>query len=258
MTAIHTFSQTHKRIPVNQYLDSIICGDCTEILRQLPSQSIDLFITSPPYNLKNSTGNGMKDGRGGKWENAALQKGYVNHSDDMPYSEYVKWQRTCLRQMYRALKNDGAIFYNHKWRVQAGVLQDRHEILRGFPVRQIIIWKRKGGINFNSGYFLPTYEVIYLIAKPNFKLAKGANSHGDVWEIMQESKNPHPAPFPEELIDRIVSSTNANIVVDPFGGSGTTAVSAKKYNRHFICIDNSLAYCEMAKKRIDGENWRNE
>ena len=118
----------------------------------------------------------MKDGRGGKWANADLIKGYKDHADNMPYDEYIAWQRAALKEMLRVTKDDGAIFYNHKWRVQNGLIQDRHEILDGFPVRQIIIWKRKGGINFNPGYFLPTYEVIYLIAKPKFKLAKGANS----------------------------------------------------------------------------------
>ena len=68
--------------------------------------------------------------------------------------------------MMRVLRNDGAIFYNHKWRVQDGLLQDRSDIVAGFPVRQIIIWQRAGGINFNPGYFLPNYEVIYLICKP--------------------------------------------------------------------------------------------
>jgi modification methylase len=95
-----------------------------------------------------------------------------------------------------------------------------------------------------------------MITKPKFKLAKGANKYGDVWEIKQESNNPHPAPFPEELIDRIVSSTDAKVIVDPFGGSGTTAVSAKKHQRNFIIIDNSEPYCDMARKRIDGEEWR--
>ena len=66
--------------------------------------------------------------------------------------------------MMRVLKPTGAIFYNHKWRIQKGLLQDRADIVNDFPVRQIIIWQRAGGINFNPGYFLPTYEVIYLIA----------------------------------------------------------------------------------------------
>jgi len=155
---------------ISGYLNKIICGDCVETMKIMPNNSIDLVVTSPPYNLKNSTGNGMKDGRGGKWANAALQKGYSNYDDCMPHDKYVVWQRKCLNEMMRLLKNDGAIFYNHKWRVQNGLLQDRQDIVSGFPVRQIIIWHRNGGINFNKGYFSPTYEVIYLIAKPKFKL----------------------------------------------------------------------------------------
>jgi site-specific DNA-methyltransferase (adenine-specific) len=74
--------------------------------------------------------------------------------------------------MMRLIPNTGAIFYNHKWHVQNGVLQDRQNIVAGFPVRQIIIWQRKGGLNFNPGYFVPTYEVIYLIAKKTFALLR--------------------------------------------------------------------------------------
>ncbi|OGX20105.1 MAG: DNA modification methylase [Omnitrophica WOR_2 bacterium GWF2_43_52] len=168
----------------------------------------------------------------------------------MPHEKYVEWQIKCLDEMYRLIKNDGTIFYNHKWRVQNGLLQDRHDIVGKFPVRQIIIWKRKGGINFNAGYFLPTYEVIYLIAKPDFKLASKANAYGDVWEFTQEMKNGHPAPFPASLIQRIVSSTNAHIILDPFMGSGTTAVVAKNLKRNYIGIDISPEYCRMAQERI--------
>ena len=125
--------------------------------------------------------------------------------------------------------------------------------MKGFPVRQIIIWRRKGGINFNPGYFLPTYEVIYMIAKPKFKLVPKSNAYGDVWEFTQEMKNEHPAPFPVALIDRIISSTAAQIVLDPFMGSGTTAVAAKALDRNYIGIEISPDYCEMAEKRI-GKN----
>ena len=235
----------------NQYLNKIICGDCLTVMKQLPDKCVDLVVTSPPYNLKNSTGNGMKDGRGGKWSNAALINGYATYDDNMPYDKYCEWQKECLREMMRLLKDDGAIFYNHKWRVQNGVIQDRREIISDFPVRQIIIWRRKGGINFNAGYFLPTYEVIYLIAKKDFKLAPKASRHGDVWEFMQEQKNSHPAPFPVALIDRIVSSTNAQVILDPFMGSGTTAVVAQGLKRNFIGIELSKEYCEMAEKRLE-------
>lgn len=238
---------------LNSYLDQIICGDCLEVMQKLPSESIDLVITSPPYNLKNSTGNGMKaNTKSGKWAGASLQNGYSHHDDNMPHSEYVAWQKECLTEMFRLIKPTGAIFYNHKWRVQNGLLQDRQDIVGDFPVRQIIIWKRKGGINFNPGYFLPTYEVIYLITKPDFKLAPKANALGDVWEFTQEMKNEHPAPFPVNLIERIISSTTAQIVLDPFSGSGTTALVTNMLNRNYIGIEISPEYCEMAKKRIQG------
>lgn len=236
---------------LEEYLNKIINGDCLEVLRKLPDESIDLVVTSPPYNLKNSTGNGMKDGRGGKWANAALIEGYENYDDCMPNDEYAKWQHEVLLECLRVIKDDGAIFYNHKWRVQAGLIQDRRDIVYDVPLRQIIIWQRRGGINFNAGYFLPTYEVIYLIAKKNFKLAPHSNRYGDVWDIMQEQRNDHPAPFPVELIDRIISSTTAQIVLDPFMGSGTTAVVAAGLGRNFIGIEKSAKYCESAMERLE-------
>ena len=240
-----------------RYRNEIVLGDTVKILRMLPKNTIDLVVTSPPYNLKNSTGNGMKDGRGGKWKNARLVHGYSDHDDCMPHEDYVAWQRKCLTELMRVLKDDGAIFYNHKWRVQGGLLQDRNDIVSGFPVRQIIIWCRKGGINFNPGYFLPTYEVIYLIAKSKFKLVPKANALGDVWEFTQDMNNPHPAPFPLELVERIISSTSAKIILDPFMGSGTTAVAAKKLKRDFMGIEISAEYREMALKRLRGEKWQN-
>ena len=121
------------------FKNQIICGNTVDVMKQMPDGSVNLVITSPPYNLKNSTGNGMKDGRGGKWANAALQKGYSHHDDRMPHEEYVKWQRDYLTEMMRIIPENGAIFYNHKWRVQGGLLQDRQDIVSGFPVRQIII-----------------------------------------------------------------------------------------------------------------------
>ena len=234
------------------FINKIICGDAIEVMKQIPDKSIDLVVTSPPYNLRNSSGNGMKDGRGGKWSTAALLDGYSHLDDNMPHDEYVKWQRNSLAEMFRVVRDDGAIFYNHKWRVQKGLIQDREDIVSGLPVRQILIWKRKGGINFNPGYFLPTYEVIYMITKPKFRLAPKSNAHGDVWEFNQESKNAHPAPFPVTLIDRIISSTAAKVVLDPFIGSGTTAVAAHELGRDFIGIDISPEYCDMAIRRVNG------
>lgn len=237
---------------MRHWLNKVHCGDCIEIMNQMPVGSVDLVVTSPPYNIRNSTGGGLRNGSGGKWENAALLNGYAeaDYDDAMPHDKYVEWQRNCLTAMMRVLKDDGAIFYNHKWRVQAGLLQDRSDIVSGFPVRQIIIWQRGGGINFNPGYFLPTYEVIYLISKTDFKLAPKANAIGDVWRIPQESNNPHPAPFPIELAQRCIESTTAGTILDPFLGSGSTAIAAEACRRDWIGIDVAKDYCKLANERI--------
>lgn len=232
------------------WLNKIHYGDAIEIMNRIPHGSVDLIVTSPPYNLRNSTGNGLKNGNGGKWENAKLIEGYDTTNDDLPHDIYVEWQKECLRAMMRLLPDDGAIFYNHKWRVQAGLLQNRHDIVGEFPVRQIIIWHRSGGINFNPGYFLPTYEVIYLICKPKFKLAPKANALGDVWYISQDNKNPHPAAFPVELAKRCIQSTTADVVLDPFMGSGTTAIAAESVDRNWIGIEISQQYVDEANERI--------
>jgi len=232
------------------WLNKIHHGDCIELMGRMSVGSVDLIVTSPPYNIKNSTGNGLRNGSGGKWPQAKLIEGYDEYDDTVPYDEYVEWQRACLTSMMRVLKPTGAIFYNHKWRIQGGLLQDRTDIISDFPVRQIIIWKRAGGINFNPGYFLPTYEVIYLIAKPEFVLAPKANAVGDVWQIPQESKNPHPAAYPVELAQRCIESTEAQVVLDPMIGSGTTAIAAELAGRDWIGMEISKNYCKLANERI--------
>ncbi|HRU68824.1 MAG TPA: site-specific DNA-methyltransferase, partial [Bacteroidia bacterium] len=72
-----------------KYLDKIINGDCLTVMQDMPDKCVDLVVTSPPYNLKNSTGNGMKDGRGGKWAGAALVNGYSHYDDNMPHEQYA-------------------------------------------------------------------------------------------------------------------------------------------------------------------------
>ncbi|MEC7852367.1 MAG: hypothetical protein VYB04_03820, partial [Pseudomonadota bacterium] len=80
---------------------ALLLGDCLKVMARMPSGSIKAVVTSPPYNLRTSSGNGMRDGRGGKWESAALLKGYATHADSMPHAAYVGWQRRCLAEMMR-------------------------------------------------------------------------------------------------------------------------------------------------------------
>ena len=146
-------------------VQTMLQGDCLDVMRGMPDGSFDLVVTSPPYNLLNSTGGGFTGRSSGKWKSAQLRNGYGAHGDNMPHGAYVAWQRECLQEMLRLVPYTGAVFnYNHKWRVQGGLLQDRADIVQGLPVRQVIIWDRGSGLNFNRGYFVPCYEVIYLIA----------------------------------------------------------------------------------------------
>ena len=229
---------------------ALLHGDCLDVMARLPDSCLRAVVTSPLYNLRNNSGNGMRDGRGGKWEQAALLQGYATHTDAMPHSAYVGWQRRYLAEMIQLLQPDGAIFYNHKWRVQKGLLQDRKDIVAEFPVRQVIIWHRSGGINFNLGYFPPNYEVIYLITKKDFNLAPKANALGSVWRISQKTGNRHPASFPPDLVRNCLTAVDQGPVLDPFIGSGTTAVVAEERGLDWVGIDVSASYLDMAAQRI--------
>jgi modification methylase len=237
--------------------------NCTALvgLKGVADNTIDVIFTSPPYNLKNSTGNGMKNGKGGKWEGNALEVGaYDNYDDNMPRNLYVKWQREVIAECFRVLKPTGVLYYHHKFRVQGGLMQGHDEILDGFNVRQMIIWYRSGGINFNKGYFLPTHEVIYMMpktakGKDAFKLQPKTNAYGDVWQVHQEVKNPHPAPWPLELPRRILTSStytgDVGVCLDPFAGSGGLAVAAEELGWNSISIEQSNGYCDMIRERLE-------
>lgn len=117
-------------------------------------------------------------------------------------------------------------------------------------MRQIIIWHRSGGINFNPGYFLPNYEVIYLIAKKDFTLAPKANALGCVWRVAQQTGTPHPAPFPPELVRNCLAAIDEGPVLDPFIGSGTTGLVATERGLDWVGIDISADYLDIAAQRI--------
>jgi len=245
---------------------TIYNADCRDVLPHL--DGIDLVFTSPPYNLGNTTGGGFPDrfghdrkssrlsgrGGGGKWGGGALANGYGDHDDNMPHDEYVQWQGGVLRMMWGTLSDAGAIFYNHKPRILDGQLVAPLDYvpadLRPY-VRQEIIWKRSGGINFSPAFYLPMHERIVLIAKRGFRLtSKGASGVGDVWQVHQDVNNPHPAPFPVGLPSRAIETTPDGIILDPFCGSGTTLRAAKDLGRRAIGIELNEQFCEMAVRRL--------
>lgn len=246
-------------------LDTINVGGAYRFLRNLPDSSVPMFLFSPPYNLGSTAGGGFaklhydpragmnKRGGGGKWNGGDLASGYAVHRDAMHPLAYKAQQRTILRQCWRALADNGAIYYNHKPRIQSGILQTPLDFNPGLPVRQIVIWARAGGINYSPTYYVPTHEWIVIYAKPNFRLkSKAASGAGDVWYIPQESGTWHPAPFPEALAEIALETVNPSLVVDPYSGSGTVAVVAKRMGINYVCNEISDAYVQKAIRRIDG------
>ena len=230
-------------------------GDCLEIMRAMPDASFDLSIFSPPYNLSNSTGTGLRSPGSSKWKNCKLGQGYGSYTDDLPYAEYVKWQKAVLREVWRLTAHDGAIFYQHKTRIQAGRLQTPLELLPEElrdNLRQIVIWNRAGGFNFIRSFYLPTHEWIVILAKPAWRL-KSKSGVKDVWAIKPARNNDHPAPFPVELPQQAISTTAAKTIFDPFMGSGSTAIAALREGRNFVGIELDAGYFAKTVSRIEAE-----
>ncbi len=241
---------------------TIYHGDCQEVLPTLPPA--DLIFTSPPYNLGGAPwphlGHwkpGDSPGGKSKWRNGSDGSGgvtYASHADTMPHADYVAWQRDILRACWAALSEAGAIFYNHKPRVIGGKLWLPLELNPDLPLRQIIIWQRAGGMNFNPTAYVPTHEWVMVFARESWRLRdRGASGVGDIWYVPQKADAEHPAPFPLALPLRAMETTKPGPVIDPFCGTGTTLRAAKEVGRTAIGIEIEEKYCEIAAKRLSQE-----
>lgn len=237
-------------------MNSINTGDVLDFLSGFDDGTVPLFLFSPPYNLGISSGGGLSrmkhNGKSkGKWNNCTLVDGYDGQSDDMDPEEYKRWQFRILNMCWSKLENNGAIYYNHKPRIQYGQLTTPLDYNPGLPVRQIVIWARAGGINFNPTAYCNTHEWIVIFAKPEFRLkSKGASGVGDVWYIPQ-SPSWHPAPFPITLAERVLETVEPAFVVDPFSGSGTTAKAAKKMGVGYVCGEKSEKYVKKSTEELE-------
>lgn len=231
-------------------LNKIILGDTLEILKKIDSNSIDLGVTSPPYNK------GEKN-KGWLVKNVKYDNGIDNFPEDFYQEEQIK----VLNEIYRVIKPGGSFFYNHKTRWSQGEIF--HPMLwiskTNWVIRQEIIWDRMIAANIRGWRFWQTDERIYWLYKPkgDNKIGKELESkHAlltSVWRIPPERKNGHPAPFPLTLPARIIYSIlnkEKGVVLDPYSGSGTTLVAAKLLGNDYVGIDISPDYIRDAKNRI--------
>lgn len=235
---------------------TIYLGDCRDLMPTLAAESLDLVVTSPPYNM------GLKPGGGGRGmyrpgantKGGRFRDGYGVHNDALPQDEYNAWQRICLGEMWRIARL--GVFYNHRPRVEHGRLRVPLDLDYAPAIlRQIIIWDRGTGIDVNLRHFCTRQEWILLFAKPDLKLVSHAASGcGDIWRLgMEHSETGHPAPFPIALPERCMTATGARSVLDPFMGSGTTLRAAKNLGLRAIGCDTEERFCDLAARRLQQE-----
>jgi len=234
-------------------LNKIYCMDCLEGLKKIPDNSVDLVVTSPPYNKGSAD---RKIGKTDSWKKANI--GYGDFKDNLPERKYQEWQKNVLKECIRVLKPSGSIFYNHKPRIINHTIISPFEWLSKFLIKQRIVWLRNGSPTLEPIRFMPNTEDIFWIIKERKtpKFTGSAFNYGEVWKINVKSEKEHPAPFPIELPRRCIKScTNErDIVLDPFIGSGTTALASQQLNRNFIGFEINPEYCKIANKRLEQEN----
>ena len=226
---------------MEQFKNKVIQGDCLEVMKGIPDKSVDMVLTSPPYNI-------------GKMHSNHLKFGTYN-GNDMKEEDYQKWQISFLNECYRILKDNGSMFYNHKIRIKNGIgIHPMEWILKSnFILKQEITWDMGKSANSDKIRFFPYSERIYWLVKDKNTKIYNIDNLSDVWRVVPTNKRKdigHIAVMPVEIAERIIKSTNYNLILDPFAGSGTTGVASKNLNRNCILIEKEPEYCEIIKKRI--------
>ena len=230
---------------------NILQGDCLKLMKKIDSESVDLIVTDPPYNL-------FKD--------------YGNDSDKQDRIEYLNFTRAWLQEAKRVLKSTGTIY------IFMGVrfISYLYEILEqelGFEFNSWITWYYTQGIGKTKG-FSPRHDDILMFTKTknfvfnldsvrvpqkfyrNVNNMRGANP-GNVWEFShihycQANRQKHPTQKPEAIFERMIlaSSNKGDYVLDPFCGSGTSLRVCQQLERKAFGIEINSEYVEMIKRRL--------
>jgi site-specific DNA-methyltransferase (adenine-specific) len=232
------------------FVNEIILGDALNVLKAVPSGTVDVGVTSPPYNKGENK-------KGWLVQNVK----YRNSTDKLPERTYQDYQVAVLNELFRVTKPGGSFFYNHKIRWEKGLLLHPMDWLRNtdWTIKQEIIWDRMIAANIRGWRFWQVEERIYWLYKPIGKHYIGKEikpKHAlltSIWRFPPERANSHPAPFPIALPARAIYSVmddNTGLVIDPYCGSGTTLVAAKLLGHDFVGIDISPEYVEHAQSRL--------
>jgi DNA modification methylase len=250
-------TEGRRATPTGPWVDAVIEGDAIEVLEACPAESVHLAITSPPYNV------GIA---------------YAGYTDDRRHEEYLAWLASVWKALERVLVPGGRFALNVAPTSIKAFRPIHHDLstdLRkmGFIMRTEIIWYKQtmgrrtawGSWRSPSNpHVIPSWEYVLVFSKGRWKL-DGKREDADItsaefqqfsdgyWAIPPERRRAgHPAPFPEALIERLVKfySFRGQTVLDMFGGTGTVPAVARRTGRHYLYIDASPEYCEVAAERI--------
>ncbi len=221
--------------------NTVLQGDCLELMKDIPDNSIDCIITSPPYNIGNMHSNDIQFG--------------TYSGNNMKEDVYQKWQVEFLNECHRVLKEDGSMFYNHKIRIKdKKAIHPMEWLLKtNFILKQEIVWDMGKSANSDKIRFFPYSERIYWLVKNKETKIFNVDSLSDVWRVVPKHKRKdtgHIAVMPVEIVENIIKSTEYKTILDPFAGSGTTGVACKNLNRNYILIEKEPEYIEIINKRI--------
>lgn len=249
---------------INEYYQNndsvLINGDSFNELSNIKSKSIDFIFADPPYFLSNG-GISVSHGKQVSVNKAAWDEGFDTEQKH-------KFNRKWIKKCKRVLKDDGTIWIS-------GTMHNIYSVglaleQEGFRILNNITWEKKNAPpNLACRTFTHSTETILWAKKDlkkakhsfNYSLMKQINNNKQMRDVWQGSLTPkrekshgkHPTQKPEYLLERILlASTNENdICLDPFNGSGTTGVVAKRLNRKYIGIDNNSDYLDLTIKRLE-------
>ncbi len=259
--------------------DRIVCDDCRAFLRQMPEGCVHLAITSPPYNV------GLDyDGHNDRMSYDEYLAWLLPVWRDL-HRVLVDGGRFALNIAPTSIKDFKPIHYDMAAQLRGLGFIMRTEILwYKQTMRRRTAWG--SWKSPRNPHIIPSWEYVLIFSKGSWTLdgnKKDADISGEefikfsdgFWQIAPETRQRqpflkslypprhgrnsprlkaggHPAPFPEQLIERLIKfySYRGNVVLDPFGGTGTVAVVAKKTGRHFIHVDVSKKYCQIATRRL--------
>ncbi len=252
---------------LSEVKNQVICQDCLKAMDFLPDKCVDLMIVDPPYNLTKNFGQ--------------------NSFREMEAEKYLRWLDSWLQKTVRLLKDKASIYICSDWKTSLFVPQAAG---RYFNLRNRISWEREKGRGAQNNWKNCLEDIWFFTKSKDYTfnldavkiqrpvLAPYRDSEGkpkdwredkgrklrltapsNIWTdisipfwSMPENTN-HPTQKPEKLIAKLVlaSSNKGDMVFDPFAGSGTTAVVAKKLGRRFIVVEREKEYAALALKRLD-------